>query len=442
MSKRSYAHGTPEQMLAAFESKLQELGGDISACSTVSAASFVDIDGQFGEPGATITEQEIREYWDNEHLNDPSLSYYGEDGFDEWYRDTKQWLTPVKGAESYAQVETNAEATSRFIHTLVGDVNAALEANSELDSWTWEEQEKDLVLTTIAGDSINEYAIPKADLTMDWDRISEDVDYILNEVQNVEDDEVFEGEEYTDVVESSEIIEGSEYKSRDYRSPPEDFDPSSLTPSKNYMDPAEECVWVDSSADVESDSQYEKIRSKMVADSDGFMTDYTMYYDIVNDRYVFVFGDNEVYRPEDEDFDWECETEEQANEWFDSYEGFAEDEDADAILESTEVLTQDADDLLEAGWFDNASRDVIRAGWTEDGEIIVSLNHGVKDIEAMAAELTSYIEDNNYHVIDWNVNGSAVFIFEVIHSDDYEALSESTEYFTPEEDPEDEFGEW
>lgn len=441
MAKRSYAHGTPEQMLAAFESKLQELGGDVSACSSVQAsesidrealmnevdalaeqfvneneldgvtalvslsgnrevsvelsggeeylpelenyiannlqsagttvrihgdlvkvtfrnddeyreyeenkpvnsAAYVDTDGAFGEPGATITDVEMRDYWEREHLNDPTLSQYGEGGFDEWYRDTKQWLTPVK-SESYVHVETNPEAASRFIHTLIGDVDAALEANSELDAWTWEEQENDVVLTTVAGESVNEYSIPKADLTMDWDRISEDVDYILNEVQSVEDEEVFDGARHSDAVESSQIVEGSEYRHWDetaeqylHEMQAVNIDisdkPAVLNELMNNFgftqEDAEglfvrinECA-ADLSSEVEG--QYEKVRSKMVPDSDGFMTDYTMYYDTVNDRYVFVFGDNEVYKPEDEDFDWECETEEQANDWFDSYTGFAED---------------------------------------------------------------------------------------------------------------------
>lgn len=367
MAKRSYAHGTPEQMLAAFQSKVAELGGNVSACRTVSAASFVDTDGQFGEPGATISEQEIRDYWDREHMNDPSLSQYGEDGFDEWYRDTKQWLSPVK-ADSYKSVETNPEATSRFIHTLVGDVNAALEANSELDSWTWEEKENDLVLTTIAGDSINEYSIPKADLTLDWDRISEDVDYILNEVQSIEDDEVFDRARQSDVVESSQTIEGVEYK------------------------------------------HWDEIAEQYLHEMQAVNID-------ISDKPAVL------------------------NELMNNF-GFTQ-EDAEGLFvrinECASDLSQpDAEDLLEAGWFDNASRDVISAGWTEEGEIIVSLNHGVDNIEDMAAELTSYIEDNNYHVIDWNVNGSNVFTFEVIHNDEYAALSESDEYFTPEEDPEDE----
>jgi len=76
-------------------------------------------------------------------------------------------------------------------------------------------------------------------------------------------------------------------------------------------------------SDIDSD-QYELIDKKSVMDSDGFYTDYCLYYDVLNDRYVTVFGDSDIYRPEDEDFDMECETEAEAREWFDSYHGFDE----------------------------------------------------------------------------------------------------------------------
>ena len=82
---------------------------------------------------------------------------------------------------------------------------------------------------------------------------------------------------------------------------------------------------------------WEEIASKSVSDSDGFMTDYTMYRNINTGEYVFVFGDKDIYRPEDGYFDWECETEEEAKEWFDNYNGFDEsDDDTDWMNEEVE----------------------------------------------------------------------------------------------------------
>lgn len=69
---------------------------------------------------------------------------------------------------------------------------------------------------------------------------------------------------------------------------------------------------------------------KKVRDTDGFLTDYTMYQNIVTGQFVFVFGDADIYKPEDEDWDYECDTVEEAVEWFHSYEGpYEEDEEDD-----------------------------------------------------------------------------------------------------------------
>ena len=79
--------------------------------------------------------------------------------------------------------------------------------------------------------------------------------------------------------------------------------------------------------DDDTGSRYEYIRSKAVLYSDGFYTDYTMYFDPSEDRYVFVFGDKDIYKPEDGDFDYETDSEGAAEEWFDSYTGFEDDLD-------------------------------------------------------------------------------------------------------------------
>ena len=67
-----------------------------------------------------------------------------------------------------------------------------------------------------------------------------------------------------------------------------------------------------------------EIASKQVRDANDFLTDYTMYRSTETGEYVFVFGDKDLYRPEDGDFDRSCETETEAREWFESYAGFDE----------------------------------------------------------------------------------------------------------------------
>lgn len=73
------------------------------------------------------------------------------------------------------------------------------------------------------------------------------------------------------------------------------------------------------------EAYWEELDSKQVPDSDGFMTDYTLYTNNAG-SYVCIFGDKDVYTPEDGDYDWEGETEEEAREWFNNYEGFNESE--------------------------------------------------------------------------------------------------------------------
>lgn len=87
---------------------------------------------------------------------------------------------------------------------------------------------------------------------------------------------------------------------------------------------------------------YNEIASKQVPDSNGFLTDYTMYRNMNDGTYGFIFGDKDIYTPGNSDFDWECDTEEEAREWFDNYVGFDDDlldEGWSSILEEEETET-------------------------------------------------------------------------------------------------------
>ena len=79
------------------------------------------------------------------------------------------------------------------------------------------------------------------------------------------------------------------------------------------------------------EDNFTEIASKTVEDSDGFLTDYTMYRDTETGEYVFVLGDKDAYGPEDGNFDWSCDTEEEAWDWFNSYTSL--DVDADELSE-------------------------------------------------------------------------------------------------------------
>ena len=101
-----------EEMLAAFEDRIDELDANssekvmcgskfdyTSALKNVPIGSsdyhrfYKDVDGGFGEAGATYSLEEIKKYWNQEHDNDYSLAEY--DSFEDWWNDTKGWLEEV-----------------------------------------------------------------------------------------------------------------------------------------------------------------------------------------------------------------------------------------------------------------------------------------------------------------------------------------------------------
>ena len=51
--------------------------------------------------------------------------------------------------------------------------------------------------------------------------------------------------------------------------------------------------------------EWVEVDSKSVRDSDGFYTDYTWFTN--GKKHIFIFGDSEIYTPEDSDYDWEVE---------------------------------------------------------------------------------------------------------------------------------------
>lgn len=71
----------------------------------------------------------------------------------------------------------------------------------------------------------------------------------------------------------------------------------------------------------EDTSDWELVDRKSVVDSDDFVTDYSWYKN-KDGLHVMVFGDSDIYSPEDGDYDAEFDSEDRAREWFSSYEGF------------------------------------------------------------------------------------------------------------------------
>lgn len=86
------------------------------------------------------------------------------------------------------------------------------------------------------------------------------------------------------------------------------------------IDECDEDLIEDLIENIESDGKFIEKACKQVRDLDGFLTDYTMYKNIETGEYVFVFGDKDIYKPEDGEYNWSCDTEKEAWEWFNDYQ--------------------------------------------------------------------------------------------------------------------------
>ena len=77
----------------------------------------------------------------------------------------------------------------------------------------------------------------------------------------------------------------------------------------------------------------------------------------------------------------------------------------DRMTDATEL----EESLIDA--FNDCDYDVIDAGYTDDNDIIITLNHGTPNIDETAKHLISCLRQVGISVIDWNTNGDNVFIF-------------------------------
>ena len=76
----------------------------------------------------------------------------------------------------------------------------------------------------------------------------------------------------------------------------------------------------------EEENEFELLERKDVQDSDGFWTKYSLYQNMNTGEFVTVFGDPDLYGPEDGYYDAEFDDYGQAIEWFDDYNGIYEED--------------------------------------------------------------------------------------------------------------------
>lgn len=90
-------------------------------------------------------------------------------------------------------------------------------------------------------------------------------------------------------------------------------------------------------------SRWELVKTKEVTDSDGFMTEYAWYTD--GSKHIFMFGDTDLYEPDEDYADWVTESEKEASDWFNNYEGFSTEDSYDFEDELDNTYTGNADFL-------------------------------------------------------------------------------------------------
>lgn len=358
--RKILSYGTADQMLSAFEQRIAVL--EDSQDASVQSATSVK--------GATRRSNFSRGTADQmlEAFESKIAELEGSD-----VESATDIIAGVVKKNNYAEVESNLDNADSFVPVLVHSVNGELEELDIFDSWTWEQQDSELILTTVTDSDVQEYSIPYSDLQMDESNPEEDVQYIMKAIIADDNDEVTSATKieasdksvvipasaktqyYKDIggvfgdtnavysLEDLMIIWNSECNSDPTMSQYASFN-DWWQDTKQFMSPVTNSTSVESSDDFaydycEIDGTFEKIASKQVPDSDGFYTDYTMYRNLETGEYVFVFGDSDYYSPEEGNYDYECDSEEEAYEWFESYNGFGEDN----VYTSSEIQCSEDD---------------------------------------------------------------------------------------------------
>lgn len=319
-----------ESMLDAFNRKIDQLEGEGEVVSTISIApqaaevtasraveiyedddwdEYEDVGGGFGEPGVHYTMRNVKDYWNESNESDPSLAEY--DDFEQWWKDTHDnYLKRVESCgvlggchgKSTKSSETEIddeledvtgdedlmeELDSEFIEDST-DVTCAFDVNSIDTDRLYEVIDKyNANSQPISGDWDNETADEQQTIANEFGISLDDAKQVMIEILGFPADDAF--------VEASTEVSASD----DYN--------------------------IYSGYDDIEDVSWKEVDSKQVQDSDGFWTDYTLYHNDATGQYACMFGDKDVYRPGEGYFDWEGDSEDEAYEWFESYEGLYED---------------------------------------------------------------------------------------------------------------------
>ena len=316
---------------------------------------------------------------------------YYDDSFGNWLPDDR-YVTHHVDWEYELPKEDIMEALGDFLSEEEGE---QLKNLSDDEFWTYVEQHYDELFKkyeTRLEDKFYEAAIEDAAEKIDWDSYDEpdydDIDECLRTHYDDEGHYVFK--DFRDAAD----VELKEFWDEPKDQCEEEFKPTNTQLEMEGLDANDPTLkftdyeWTEQ--DPESTkSDWEEVASKNVFDSDGFLTDYVWYTD--GDRHVFVFGDSDRYKPEDGDFDWEidivegkeAEAYKEAQDWFNSYKGFEEeDPDFDEVVLEDEPVLEDfkAQDCLTESYMSDLSVDMQEAGGKE--RLIKSLERQVLALQS------------------------------------------------------------
>lgn len=143
---------------------------------------------------------------------------------------------------------------------------------------------------------------------------------------------------------------------------------------------------VEEPEDDEISHDWKLIDTKQVYDADGFLTDYS-WYENSDGTHVMVFGDSDIYTPDDMYFDMTFDSEEAAREWFDNYKGIMDEDyhDDDVFdIKGKAVAEKKRAEVLDE--FNEIFKDM------SSGGLIYCSDEEVKDI------VRSFLEDKGFTV--------------------------------------------
>ena len=160
------------------------------------------------------------------------------------------------------------------------------------------------------------------------------------------------------------------------------------------------------------DSEWRELETKQITDSDGFLTDYTLYTNGVT--YICMYGDKDVYSPDIDEADYESDSEDEAYEWFNNYNGFDEDD----VDEGVNMVNKISESKLTEGYYD-ISVDNIK-------DVISRLEDLVDGLESLG--MSSITPATNTYGMSNFVGIASKGYIDLDRIDDYLGDSEDEEY--------------